>query len=161
MASFKHEAEPVSAVSKPEINPTGEVAPPVEIHETAETQSSPVSSPARSVVRVSLDKLDELVKIVSDLVISRSVFEQRLFELEQQNKELHNSTRRLQSSTTKLENSFEADMLGGNMPDSRFQMSDSRFQIPGAESDSFGLSSSFDFDTLEFDRYTVQSSKFK
>ncbi len=154
MASLKHEAEPISAVSKPEINPTGEVAPLVETNETAETQSSPASNPSRSVVRVSLDKLDELVKIVSDLVISRSVFEQRLFELEQQNKELHNSTRRLQSSTTKLETSFEADMLGGNIPDSRFQVSGSRFDIPGSENDSFGLASSFDFDTLEFDRYT-------
>ena len=154
MASFKNEAEPISAVSKREINATGEVAPPVETNETAETQSSPASNPSRSVIRVSLDKLDELVKIVSDLVISRSVFEQRLFELEQQNKELHNSTRRLQSSTTKLETSFEADMLGGNIPDSRFQVAGSRFEISGSEPDSFGLPSSFDFDTLEFDRYT-------
>ena len=71
----------------------------------------PESVNPKSVVRVSLEKLDDLVKIMSGLVFSRSVFEQRLAELEQQIGELHNSTRRLQQSTGKLETDFEADML--------------------------------------------------
>lgn len=79
--------------------------------ETPENAASGVVLQNRSVVRVSLDKLNELVKITSDLVISRSVFEQRLAEFERQIDELHNSTRRLQRSTGKLETDFEADML--------------------------------------------------
>lgn len=72
-------------------------------------EQTPVGS--RSIVRVSLDKFDDLVKIVSGLVVSRSVFEQRLAELEQQIGELHNSTLRLRRATGKIETDFEADML--------------------------------------------------
>ncbi len=103
---------------------TEEVVPSVENNETIETVENQVhtaNNQTRSVVRVSLEKLDDLVKIVSDLVISRSVFEQRLAELEQQINELHNSTRRLQSSTNKLETDFEADLLAAKcrIPDFR------------------------------------------
>nr|MDQ3042682.1 Hpt domain-containing protein [Acidobacteriota bacterium] len=80
----------------------------------------------KSVVRVSLEKLDDLVKIMSGLVVSRSVFEQRLAELEQQIGELHNSTRRLLHSTAKMETDFEADML--NAQGSRFPVSNSNLQ---------------------------------
>ncbi|MCY7347854.1 MAG: hybrid sensor histidine kinase/response regulator [Pyrinomonadaceae bacterium] len=101
----------------------------------------------RSIVRVSLEKLDDLVKIASGLVVSRSVFEQRLAELEQQIGELHHSTRRLQQSTNKIETDFEADMLAVNSYQStvgsqQFLNSKSKFQIPNS------------FDSLELDRYT-------
>ncbi len=46
------------------------------------TQSK--TNPSRSVVRVSLDRLDELVNIVRDMIISRSAFEQRIRDLERQ-----------------------------------------------------------------------------
>lgn len=120
MASLKKEAEQNSDVS--EINLPDEVSSPVVVNETTENQMQNAANQSRSVVRVSLEKLDDLAKIVSDLVISRSVFEQRLSELEQQINELHNSTRRLQSSTNKLEIDFEADML--------LQVPNSKFQVP-------------------------------
>ena len=51
--------------------------------------------PTSSIVRVSLDRLDELGRIVRDLFSSRSAFEQRLDELEQQLEESHNNSLRL------------------------------------------------------------------
>lgn len=107
---------------------------------------------SRSTIRVSLDKLDELVKIVGNLLVSRSVFEQRLLEFNRQIEELNNSTDRLQQAAGKLEIDF-----GSN----QFQVPNSRFQIPNSSANSSLIphssafkSSSFEFDALEFDRYT-------
>ena len=55
----------------------------------------PRSPQSRSVVRVSLERLDDLVRIVRDMLISRSVYEQNLKSLERQIDDLHNATRRL------------------------------------------------------------------
>ena len=109
----------------------------------AESLETLVSKPApsRSVVRVSLDRLDDLIRIVRDMLISRSVFEQNLKSLERQIDDLHNATRRLQSTSSKLEIDFEASMMG----------SGSSIMRPG------GLPSSLpqgSFDELEFDKYT-------
>lgn len=102
----------------------------------------------KSIVRVSLERLDDLVRIVSDLVISRSVFEQRIGELDRQIEELHNSTRRLQRSTNKLEIDFEADAL--SLSTSKFQVPNQSFR-PGFATNQSSLA---EFDSLEFDRYT-------
>ena len=114
---------------------------------TAEEAGAQAAAPNRSVVRVSLEKLDELVTIASELLVSRSVFEQRLSEFEQQIRELNNSTNRLQQATGKLEIDFEANMLeaGGRTSIINGQMlphPPSVFRVPHA------------FDALEFDRYT-------
>lgn len=103
----------------------------------------------KSIVRVSLERLDDLVKIVSDLVISRSVFEQRLGELDRQIEELHHSTRRLQRSTAKLETDFEAESL--NVPNAKYQVPNLQFQISNFAAPK---EASAEFDSLEFDRYT-------
>jgi len=99
----------------------------------------------RSIVRISLERLDELSRIVRDLVVSRSIFEQRLSDLEQQIEELHNSTRRLQTTNAKLEIEYEASML-------------SRTPARGYDAQRFGFGRSADkadeFDALEMDRYT-------
>lgn len=108
----------------------------------AEKEAQNVASQNRSVIRVSIEKLDELVKIVSDLLVSRSVFEQRLSELEQQIGELDNSTNRLQQATGKLEIDFEANMLEANGQLSMVGIPQSAIRNPQS------------FDALEFDRYT-------
>ena len=119
-----------------------------EIPDSESNPKSKIQSP-KSVVRVSLEKLDDLVNIVSGLIISRSVFEQRLAEFDRQIEELHHSTLRLQRSTTKLETDSSADLLAIQSPNSRFQIPDSRF----SSSQLTTLNSQL-FDTLEFDRYT-------
>ncbi len=131
------------------------------VSETAlEDTNQPVAVMHKSVVRVSLEKLDELVRLVGDLVISRSVFEQRLGEFERQTGELQYNTGRLLRTTGKLETDFEANQMnadfGFRIPDSRNntglfaannyrqEHSNPKSEIPNPQS----------FDSLEFDRYT-------
>jgi len=139
------------------------IAADSEIANNADSNQKAQTQPAKSVVRVSLEKLDDLVKIVHGLVISRSVFEQRLSEFDRQIEELHHTTHRLQRSTAKLETDFEADMLNVQIPDSRFQIPDSRFQIPDSrfqgqlsptENPKSKIQNPKSFDALELDRYT-------
>lgn len=108
----------------------------------AQTANAPVHE-NRPTIRVSLDKLDELVKIVGDLLVSRSVFEQRLNEFNRQIEELHNSTNRLQQATGKLEVDFGAN---------QFHVPNSRFPARNFSFDSKRVGSN-DFDSLEFDQY--------
>ena len=95
----------VKAAAATEILPSAPSAPEPE-------QGQPrKKAEARSIVRVSLDKLDDLVNIIRDLVVSRSVFEQKLSEFDHQIDDLHNATRRLQSTNSRLEVDFEAALL--------------------------------------------------
>ncbi len=139
MASFKEEAKPETAAEK-KTQPT--VSKEAEIVE----QTQNPAGQNRSVIRVSLEKLDDLVRLVSEMVISRSVFEQRLSELGQQIEELQNSTSRLQRSTSKLEIDFEADA-----------MTNARLYQPSFNSSPIqanAANDSSEFDLLELDRYT-------
>ena len=128
--------------------------------QNAEAENQSVAVIHKSVVRVSLEKLDELVRLVGDLVISRSVFEQRLVEFERQINELQYSTGRLLRSTGKLETDFEASLLN---TDFGFRISDSTAnkhshlignrlnEYPNPQS---AITNPQSFDSLEFDRYT-------
>lgn len=116
--------------------------------EPAQPKAEPLKRQPSSIVRVSLDRLDDLVKIIRGLVISRSVFEQRLRELDQQIDELRNSTRRLQSASSKFEIDFESSFLSD-----RFGFrSDS--PVPLRKLDGLVSAGIDEFDTLEFDQYT-------
>ncbi len=127
--------------------------------DAAENLTAPHLNSQRSIVRVSLEKLDDLVKIVGGLVVSRSVFEQRLTELEQQIGEIHNSTRRLQQSTNKLETNFEANMLNVQSPKSIGSpyltgiASSVRRSLLVSQTSPV-ITDANAFDTLELDRYT-------
>ncbi len=122
--------------------------------DVSENQPQVSANQTRSIVRVSLDKLDDLVKIVSGMVINRSVFEQRLSELEQQISELGNSTRRLQSSTTKLETDFESNMLDAQNPGMKVQGQPAEFGTYQTNLRQAANGNPHSFDTLEFDNYT-------
>ena len=126
----------------------------------AGSENQPVAVVHKSVVRVSVEKLDELVRLVGDLVISRSVFEQRLAEFERQVNELQHTTTRLLRSTGKLETDFEASLLnsdfGMRISDSRtntgFFPANNRFNENSNPQSAIHNPQSFD--SLEFDRYT-------
>lgn len=140
----KNESEPEtikSETAQPETEANFVVASDVDFGQKTATQNS------KSVVRVSIEKLDDLMKIVRDLTVSRSVFEQQLGELDYQIEELQRSTRRLQRSTNRLETEFEADMLENKSY--KFQVSSREFQNQESM-----LESTPEFDALEFDRYT-------
>jgi len=91
-------------------------------------------------LRVPLQRLNELVRVVSELVINRSTFEQHHAALIEQVDELKLSTARLRRVTHKLESDYEVRALAGNVAMSG----------PGRAAGSAGQ----DFDELEFDRYT-------
>ena len=104
----------MAAVTNPASQPPVPIAVETvpEVPAAAETVAETPPAPTRPIVRVSIARLDELVRIVRDLVVSRSVIEQRIWEFEQQIEELHSTTRRLQATSAKIETDFEASMLG-------------------------------------------------
>lgn len=124
------------------------------VTETPRTEGAkPESDPAaqrRPIVRVSINRLDNLVRIVRDLVVSRSAVEQRMAEFDTQIEALGRTTRRLQGANAKIENDFEASMLGSFKP-APFLRSRSYRDDIGTTG---GSSEAEDFDALEFDRYT-------
>lgn len=122
---------------------------PVEALPLPEVPAEAQPVQARPIVRVSIARLDELVRIVRDLVVSRSVVEQRMWEFEQQIEELHSTTRRLQATSAKIENDFETSMLG-TQPVVSFGPThqNGEYFTPATNG---GVEQ---FDSLELDRYT-------
>lgn len=103
----------------------------------------------RAVVRVSLDRLDEISKLVSEMVLSHSVFEQRIHQFERQLEELHHTTNRLKRASGRVETDFEASSLQSK------QVAFSPFSFPINQTGVSSLGNNFqEFDSLEFDRYT-------
>jgi len=91
-------------------------------------------------LRVPVQRLNELVRVVSELVINRSTFEQHHAALIEQVDELKLSTARLRRVTHRLESDYEVRALGGG----------NVVAGPGRAAGSGGHG----FDELEFDRYT-------
>lgn len=138
------EIEEISAVEVPK---TISADAPAET-DTAETGLHAVAANQnRSYVRVSYDRLSDLINLVREMVVSRSVFQQRLAEFGTQIEELRSNTRRLNGSTGKLETEFEAEMLGGNSSINFSQAATGQAFYPQP-------ANSNAFDSLEFDRYT-------
>ena len=95
------------------------------------------------VLRVPVARLNELVRVVSELVINRSTFEQHHLALIEEVDELKLSTARLRRVTHRLESDYEVRALGGG--GNVFDPSAAR---PAGSAGGHG------FDDLEFDRYT-------
>jgi chemosensory pili system protein ChpA (sensor histidine kinase/response regulator) len=91
-------------------------------------------------LRVPVQRLNELVRVVSELVINRSTFEQHHGALIEQVDELKLSTARLRRVTHRLESEYEVRALGGG----------NVVAGPGRATGAGGHG----FDELEFDRYT-------
>ncbi len=98
---------------------------------------------AEASVRVPLDRLDDIAKLVGELVIARTAFEQRMVEFRRLLGELDPSTGRLRRTSQKLDAGFEAVALAG---DRRSRPGDGAASVSGNGGDGF--------DALEFDRYT-------
>lgn len=125
-------------------------APAVEVADTAATASTetPGSAPAASgdSVRLRIDQIDEMVKLVGEQVVARTTFEQQMLRMQSTVDELRRSLSRLRSLSTRLDTEYETKMLGGQ---SAFDLPAG--QIPSNLSRRFQIS---EFDELEFDRYT-------
>jgi chemosensory pili system protein ChpA (sensor histidine kinase/response regulator) len=137
------------------------VPPAAEAQETAAPEGGPAreEAPAQagqpaaaavgrgSFVRVPIERLDEMVKLVSELVIARSAFEQRLRDYAHQVDELKRSTERLRQVSHKLESGYESSALAGG-PRSRYYVDLGDSDRPVSRAELYG------FDDLEFDNYT-------
>jgi chemosensory pili system protein ChpA (sensor histidine kinase/response regulator) len=138
---------------------------PAATSEAEEFVASGPSAPAvagsrnRQFLRVPFDRLDDLVRLVSELVITRTTFEQRMGDFLKLVGELQPSTNRLHRASYKLETQYEAALLGGNRAPAR-----GNGQAKGHASGN-GHGAGFvpinrlagaihGFDDLELDRYT-------
>lgn len=99
-------------------------------------------------VRVPIERLDEMVRLVSELVVSRSTFEQHLERYRKDIQELRLSLGRLQRLSQRFDTDFEVhSLLGG--ASGRWNPGSTQGGTPNAPADKRA-----EFDMLEFDRYT-------
>ena len=151
--SLEGRAEELLALAKPE--------PDIPLAQPSQSETQSVSSATAhrrgQVVRVPIERLDELVRLVSELVITRSSFEQSQRELAREVTELLASSERLKRVSSKIETEYEASTLGGARP----WMPGPAFSGTGNLGSQFPFLSSlptaqnsYGFDDLEFDRYT-------
>jgi chemosensory pili system protein ChpA (sensor histidine kinase/response regulator) len=105
-------------------------------------------------VRFPIERLDELVKLLGELVITRTFLEQRMTDLVRQVAELEHSSDRLRRVSARLETQYEAIALiggGGGRPapaGNGHGKGNGNGYPPSLTSQTHG------FDDLEFDRYT-------
>ncbi len=113
----------------------------------AKPASGAVPRKPSKIVRVPLERLDELVKLVSELVISRSAFELRMKDFVREVEELRLSSERLRRLTSTIATNYEVRALGG-----RINLLDGTRRL-NAANDMESVDDG-DFDELQFDRYT-------
>ena len=83
--------------------PTAARGPDTAIEQLSPPVNTPPVPRKGMIVRVSLDRLDDLVKMVRNLESSRVVFEQHIDELARQLEEAYNNRLRLQAASGKIE----------------------------------------------------------
>lgn len=144
-----HQAVEADAPSTAASTPSDSLAFPAA---AAKRRGAVKPQPARQTsasLRVPIERLDELVRLASELVINRTSFEQRKNELVRSVGEIRASIERMRVISTELETSFEATALRGNRLTRSMEPTVDRFQFrAGADN------SRDEFDELEFDRYT-------
>lgn len=146
---------------------------PVKAAEPETSEKAKVPRKPSEVVRVPLERLDELIRLVSELAINRTVFEQRLTDLVREVGELQFSGERLRRVSSNLETQYEVSALGGRLVLSSVeQVGNPSTELPstGLRTGRAGLVqeaplrpgsrqagqalNTHGFDDLEFDRYT-------
>ncbi len=128
--------------------------------ETADVESVQLDAPTVAglqkqgqFMRVPIKRLDELVKLVTELIIARSSFEQRLTDFSQQLRELQSSSNRLRRVSSKMEIQYEASTLGSGLS-SLTPVSFAAASAAGVPMTPLMNVNTHGFDDLEFDRYT-------
>jgi len=148
--------EPAFGVEQPDFNEFVELKIAEEQAADSNEEQQTTKREARRVVRVPLERLDALVKIVSELVISRSVLEQRIDYLSKQVDEVHHSAGRLRRVSDKFETEYEVSALAGHSTTQKI-IGISPMMFAGDSAVKPNLSetaTAHGFDELEFDRYT-------
>jgi chemosensory pili system protein ChpA (sensor histidine kinase/response regulator) len=104
-------------------------------------------------MRVPITRLNEMVKLVTELIIARSSFEQRLADFSQQLRELQSSSNRLRRVSSKMDIQYEASTLGSGLS-SLAPVSFAAASAAGVPITPLMNVNTHGFDDLEFDRYT-------
>lgn len=107
----------------------------------------------KTVVRVGLERLDELVKLVGETIISRNALEGRLAQVESQLAEMNRNTQRLKRISGRLEADYEINTFSGVAGNSANNFTPNPFPSSPSAPD-FADQAKHGFDALEFDRYT-------
>ncbi|HEV3162905.1 MAG TPA: hybrid sensor histidine kinase/response regulator, partial [Isosphaeraceae bacterium] len=133
-------------------------ARPPQVAASLEAEGAAAGGDARKqnqFVRFPIDRLDELVKLLGELVITRTFLEQRMADLVRQVGELEHSSNRLRGISSKLETQYEASTLSSS---NRLPLSpaptNGKGNGNGASLHNLVTSQTHGFDDLEFDRYT-------
>lgn len=154
---FDYILETISPAAEEKLPPATDAEPECAVEVVAETAAddsktvrdeAPKSAEKRPMVRVSLDRLDELAAIVRELVIGRALFTRKLAELETQIEEFHNISRRLRSTSGRIEGDFGSSLH----PSGLSGRPGLPFSSPPPERK--GEGGYEQFDSLEFDRYS-------
>ena len=136
-------AEPISEA----VAPLVPAAPSFDIPLSAALDDHPKTSErATQYVRVSLDRIEELIKLVSELMVNRSALDQHYAHYTREVGEMGLSVDRLRRLTSKLETEYTV----GQLLD---QSGGQRTRVPTLAPNAL-TSSTKEFDELEFDRYT-------
>ena len=139
-------ALPTEYAPGPQLEPLGR-EPVIDLSELAAPADLPAvraatpAAPYRpgQVVRVPIERLDELVRLVSELVIARTTLEQRMVDFGRTSEELRHSADRLRRVSTAMESDYEVSALASD---------------PGGRAVSGSSATAWGFDELELDRYT-------
>ncbi len=106
-------------------------------------------------VRVPIERLDEIIKLVGELVINRSSFEQYFGDFTRELDELNFSTNRMHRVSAKLESEYGVMALGGKgLTNINKQVSQLVQPVFLHNNSRTTTTSAYEFDELEFDRYT-------
>ena len=133
-----------------ETAPAPEIEMPVESDEELPEQAERGPTRTEQFVRVPIDRLSEVVKLVGELVIARTAFEQGMSEFARLLGEMEPSTGRLRRTAGKLESGYEASaLLDGTTAGVGGGRGFGGWDIAGTDS-----KGSMEFDFLEMDRYT-------
>ena len=107
------------------------------------TDFFPAPRKSNAIVRVSLDRLDELVRNMRDLFASRSAFEQRLEELDHQLEESTNNSLRLLGACEKLE-ALKTTVTPTSSEIVRADMNAGAYELAEAAKDATIINTAFD-----------------
>lgn len=147
--------------------------PTAEIHAQPGAEPDPVATPLFTRgkdVRVPIERLDAVVKLVTELLVNQASFEQNMKRLHRQLEEVHANSSRLSRVASKMEVQFEVSTLGGRQPamtaglagigSKGYNSGYSNGYANGSGSPASAPAATllsqntYGFDALEFDRYT-------
>ncbi len=143
-----------------------EVSPPAAEIETTETESEIVTSSKTSesekagaaadmnrstqFLRVPLDRLDELSRLIGESIVNRSAIQERLNEFESRIEEMQTSLSRLSAATQEIDRDYNFNALNSQV----LNRANQRAVCAMSMASDMPNGSAYEFDSLEFDQYT-------